>query len=64
MSCAAAAAKILHEAGLGDTAIGVVTGDDLLPQLDELQSVGYEFKHFETGEPLIDEVEQFVRRRN
>src|SRR5262245_61763952 len=38
LSCAAAAGQILADAGLGDTAIGVVTGDDLLPRLGELQS--------------------------
>jgi hypothetical protein len=54
LSCASAAAKILSEAGLGDTVIGVVSGDDLLPRLDELRTAGCEFKHFETGEPLID----------
>src|SRR6187549_4219202 len=30
-ACARAAAKILAQAGLGDTVIGCVTGDDLLP---------------------------------
>src|SRR6187397_1910886 len=47
LACAAAAAKILQEAGLADSSIGVVTGDDLLPRLDELQAAGCEFKHLE-----------------
>src|SRR3954471_1809685 len=34
LACAAAASKILHEAGLGDCLLGVLTGDDLLPRLD------------------------------
>src|SRR4051812_3556366 len=46
LACAAAAAKILAGAGLSQTTIGVVSGDDLLPRLDELQSAGCEFKHF------------------
>lgn len=54
LACAASAAKILQEAGLADFRIGVVSGDDLLPRLDELQTAGCEFKHLETGEPLVD----------
>jgi hypothetical protein len=51
-ACAAAAAKLLAGAGLGETTIGVVTGDDLLPRFAELQSSGCEFKNLDTGEPL------------
>lgn len=32
--------------------IGVVTGDDLMPRLDELIAAGHTFAHMETGEPL------------
>jgi hypothetical protein len=32
--------------------IGVVTGDDLLPRLDELIAQGHTLTHMETGEPL------------
>jgi hypothetical protein len=32
--------------------IGVVTGDDLLPRLDELLASGHELRHMETNEPL------------
>lgn len=53
-SCAAAAAKILGEAGLDETVIGVVAGDDLLARLTELQAAGCDFKHLETGAPLIE----------
>src|SRR5262245_63666782 len=35
-ACVRAAAKILADAGLGETTIGCVTGDDLLPRIDEL----------------------------
>ena len=54
LACAAAVARVLGDAGLGGTSIGVVTGDDLLPRLNELQSAGCEFKHFENGAPLVD----------
>lgn len=54
LACARAAAAILCQAGLGDLAIGVVHGDDLLPRLDELLAAGCEFKNLDTGEPLGD----------
>jgi len=53
-SCARAAAAILAEAGLGETLIGVVSGDDLLPRLDELRSEGCDFKNLDTGRMLAD----------
>lgn len=52
--CAVAAGKILVDAGLGDEQIGVVTGDDLLPRLAELQAGGYELRNLDTGQPLSD----------
>ena len=51
-ACAAAAAKILCDAGLGETQIGIVDGDDLLPRLEELQSAGCAFEHLDSGQPL------------
>ena len=45
----AAIAKVGHG---GKVRIGVVTGDDLLPRLDELIAAGHELKHMETGAPL------------
>jgi hypothetical protein len=54
VSCAQAAARILTAAGLGDTPIGVVTGDDLLPRLEELLAAGCEFKNLDTGEAISD----------
>jgi hypothetical protein len=54
LNCAAAAAKVLGEAGLGQTMIGVVTGDDLLPKLDHLRAAGCTLNNFETGTPLVD----------
>src|SRR5690606_11778978 len=50
--CAAAAAKSLDAAGMKDTRIGVVTGDDLLSRLPELEKSGCKFENLETGRPL------------
>lgn len=52
VACAVAAAKILAEAGLAKLVIGVVTGDDLLPRLAQLQAEGCTFENLDTGEPL------------
>jgi hypothetical protein len=65
MACARAAAKVLldappGEAALDNTLIGVVTGDDLLPRLDELRGAGWRFPHFDTGQPLDELTEPVV----
>lgn len=51
-SCARAAAQILADAGLADTSIGTVTGDDLLPRLPALQAAGCSLANLDTGQPL------------
>lgn len=53
-SCAKAVAAILREVGLDDVKIGVVSGDDLLPQIAELQQVGCRFDNLDDGRPLVD----------
>jgi hypothetical protein len=51
--CGQAVAAILQAAGQGGrTKIGVVTGDDILPRLDEFLDRGVELKNLDTGEPL------------
>jgi len=51
--CAEAVADIAERLGLSPR-IAVVTGDDLLPRLDELVSAGIDLAHLETGEPIGD----------
>jgi len=50
--CAAKANAILEKNGLENRRIAVVTGDDLLPRMDELIATGHAFAHLDTGEPL------------
>jgi hypothetical protein len=50
--CAAKARDVLTKAGLGGIRIGVVSGDDLLPRLDELIAAGHSLNHLDTSEPL------------
>lgn len=51
--CAEALRGVASELGLsGKFKIGIVTGDDILPRLDEFIERGVEIKHMDTGEPL------------
>lgn len=51
-SCAARAKDILTAAGLSDYPVGVVSGDDLLPRLDDLIAAGHPLTNLDTGEPI------------
>jgi hypothetical protein len=51
-ACAAAVKGVLAKRGATAVRIGVVTGDDLLPRLDELLASGHELRNMDTGEPL------------
>jgi len=52
-ACAAAIRFVLSKAkGADRVKIGVVSGDDLLPRLDELLAAGHELRNMETNESL------------
>lgn len=51
-ACAAAVKAVLARRGAPDVRVGVVTGDDLLPRLDELLTSGHELRNMDTGESL------------
>src|SRR6185295_13636769 len=51
--CADAVIQVARELGFaGKVKIGIVTGDDIMPRLDELLSRGIELRNMDTGEPL------------
>ena len=51
--CAEAVRTVARELGLeGKLRIGIVTGDDILPRIDELLARGIELRNMDTGEPL------------
>ncbi len=53
VACAHALRAAIAKAGHGGKVkIGVVTGDDLLPRIDELLAAGHELKNMDTGAPL------------
>src|SRR5215207_1203107 len=52
-ACADAVLEIAARHGAkGKVKVGVVTGDDLLPRIDELLAGGHELRNMDTGEPL------------
>ncbi len=52
-ACAAAVMEMAKTRGAaGKLKIGVVTGDDLLPRIDELIAAGHELANMDTGAPL------------
>ena len=50
--CADAIVRNARKRGVTGLKVAVVTGDDLLNQLDDLLADGIEMKHMETGEPM------------
>lgn len=53
IACADAVRELARSKGVGGTVkIGVVTGDDLLPRLDDLIARGHALANMDTGEPL------------
>src|SRR5438445_406538 len=51
-SCGKQARAILDQAGLNEYKIGIVSGDDLIPHLDELLANGHALTNLDSGEPL------------
>lgn len=53
VGCKDAVAAVLQAAGYsGRMKIGVVTGDDIMPQLDQMLERGLSFTNMDTGDPL------------
>ncbi|HET9293343.1 MAG TPA: acyclic terpene utilization AtuA family protein [Gemmatimonadales bacterium] len=53
--CAEAVLAVARKLGLGGRLrVGLVSGDDILPRLDDLLAQGHELRDMETGRPLAD----------
>ncbi len=52
LGCANAAKEVLATAGLNGKKIAVVSGDDLMPRLNDLLAAGHSLNHLDNGEPL------------
>ncbi|MGA0833651.1 MAG: acyclic terpene utilization AtuA family protein, partial [Candidatus Kapaibacteriota bacterium] len=44
--------EVARELGISGLKIGVITGDDILPRIDELLADGHVMQHMETGLPM------------
>lgn len=55
LACRAAVEKLAAELGIADRVrVGVVLGDDIYPELDQLLASGEPLAHMDTGRPLSD----------
>ncbi|NNF57705.1 MAG: DUF1446 domain-containing protein [Rhodothermaceae bacterium] len=60
VGCAEAIVEGIRSRGVSGLKVAVVTGDDLLDQLDDLLADGVELRHMETGEPMAPVRDQMV----
>lgn len=51
-AAAEALLDVARKHGISGLRVGIVTGDDILPRIDELLAAGYPMRHMDTGEPL------------
>lgn len=51
-AAAEAVLNVARKHGITNLRIGVITGDDILPRIDELLAQGYPLQHMESGLPL------------
>lgn len=51
-SCARRIVELCRELGLDGVKVAVVTGDDILPRIDELLEAGVDLSNMDTGQPL------------
>ncbi|MBU2498010.1 MAG: DUF1446 domain-containing protein [Proteobacteria bacterium] len=56
--------KVIKDLNLGPMKIGVVSGDDILPYMDEIRSQGWKFKNLDTGEDDIDAIRDKIVAAN
>jgi len=56
--------KVIKDLNLGRMKIAVISGDDILPYIDEIRSDGWKFKNADTGEEDIDRVRDKIVAAN
>ena len=56
--------KVVKDLNLGPMKIGVVSGDDVLPYLDEIREQGFKFTNMDTGEEDIDRIKENIVAAN
>jgi len=56
--------KVAKELELARMKIGVVSGDDILPYIEEIRAQGWKFKNLDTGEEDIDRIKENIVAAN
>ena len=56
--------KIIEELKLGPMKLGVVSGDDILPYIDDIRAQGWKFKNLDTGAEDIDSIRDRIVAAN
>ena len=56
--------KVAEELGLEGMKVGIVTGDNLIDQLDKIRDKGWKFKNLDTGEEDFDRVRDRIVAAN
>lgn len=56
--------KVAESLNLGGMKIGVVSGDDILPYIDDIRKAGWKFKNLDTGEEDIDRIRKDIVAAN
>lgn len=56
--------KVVKDLNLGPMKIGVVSGDDVLPYLDDIRGQGFKFTNLDTGEEDIDRIKENIVAAN
>jgi hypothetical protein len=56
--------KVIKDLNLAPMRIGVVSGDDILPYIDEIRAQGWKFKNLDTGEEDIDPIRKSMVAAN
>lgn len=56
--------KVIQDLGLGKMKIGVVSGDDILPYIDDILGQGWKFRNLDTGEEGLDRIMENIVAAN
>ena len=57
-------AKVIKELNLAPMKLGVVSGDDILPYINDIRAQGWKFKNLDTGEEDIDSIADRIAAAN
>ncbi len=56
--------KVIKELNLAPMKLGVVSGDDILPYINDIRAQGWKFKNLDTGEEDIDSIADRIAAAN